>query len=103
MCTYTNVAVDNLVESLVASGVRPLRVGAAGRVKESLAAHSLEAKIDAHPAKPAIDKLKDEISKLVKRIDDLEKDIGKAMMSSGDPKKVEKLMVRKRMFARAFH
>ena len=33
VCTYTNVAVDNLVEGLVAGGLHPVRVGSEGSIK----------------------------------------------------------------------
>ena len=32
ICTYTNVAVDNLVEGLMKAGLKPLRVGFGGKV-----------------------------------------------------------------------
>ncbi|KAF7370780.1 hypothetical protein MSAN_00711400 [Mycena sanguinolenta] len=57
VCTYTNVAVDNLVEGLAASNVRPLRVGFGGKVKDSLAEHTLEYHLEYHPRKPSLDLL----------------------------------------------
>ncbi|CAL1698014.1 unnamed protein product [Somion occarium] len=48
LCTYTNVAVDNLVEGLLTTGLKPLRIGYGGKVKESLRETTLEAKIAAH-------------------------------------------------------
>jgi hypothetical protein len=36
ICTFTNVAVDNLVEGLAASGLKPLRIGCEGKVEENL-------------------------------------------------------------------
>lgn len=41
VCTYTNAAVDNLVEGIVATGLKPLRVGSEASVREDLAHRSL--------------------------------------------------------------
>ncbi|KAL0952306.1 hypothetical protein HGRIS_006594 [Hohenbuehelia grisea] len=57
VCTFTNVAVDNLVEGLAASGLNPLRVGYGGKVKASLAEYTLDRQIDLHPSKPELDAL----------------------------------------------
>jgi hypothetical protein len=48
VCTYTNVAVDNLVEGLVKAGLQPLRIGPDGRVKESLLPFSLKGRLKGH-------------------------------------------------------
>ena len=42
ICTYTNVAVDNLVEGLAASGLKPLRIGFEGKVEEKLEQWTIE-------------------------------------------------------------
>ncbi|KAG0707217.1 P-loop containing nucleoside triphosphate hydrolase protein [Suillus ampliporus] len=57
VCTYTNVAVDNLVEGFAAAGLKPLRVGFGGKIKSSLYEHTLDAKLEAHPLKPKADQL----------------------------------------------
>jgi hypothetical protein len=57
VCTYTNVAVDNLVEALAASGVKPLRVGYGGKIKDSLYKHTLDYKLEQHSLKTDIDEL----------------------------------------------
>src|SRR5205807_6723558 len=44
-CAPSNLAVDNLVERLVAAGVRPVRVGHPARVLESVLEHTLEARV----------------------------------------------------------
>ena len=49
VCTYTNAAVDNLVEGLVKAGLQPLRIGPDGRVKESLLPFSLKGRLKSHP------------------------------------------------------
>ncbi|TFK69818.1 P-loop containing nucleoside triphosphate hydrolase protein, partial [Pluteus cervinus] len=57
LCTYTNAAVDNLVEGLAAVGLKPLRVAAGGRVKPQLQEYTLEDKRSIHPKKPELDRL----------------------------------------------
>ncbi|KAI0314198.1 P-loop containing nucleoside triphosphate hydrolase protein [Amylostereum chailletii] len=56
VCTYTNVAVDNLVEGFAAAGLTPLRVSSSGRSKRSLYAHTLEAHLERHPRRGALEK-----------------------------------------------
>ncbi|KIO30452.1 hypothetical protein M407DRAFT_224414 [Tulasnella calospora MUT 4182] len=73
ICTYTNVAVDNLLEALVAAGVNPLRVASPGKVKESVAQYSLEAKMEAHPLKPELDELMKDLPRLQERRDETHK------------------------------
>jgi len=80
VCTFTNVAVDNLVEGFVAVGVKALRVAFGGKVKASLTEHTLDYKLDQHPSKPELDRLTQEdhaldreITNLAKRIFELEK------------------------------
>ncbi|KAF8583439.1 P-loop containing nucleoside triphosphate hydrolase protein [Ramaria rubella] len=64
VCTYTNVAVDNLVEGLAAAGIRPLRVGYSAKVKPSLLPHTLHAQLETHPLKPELDSLQKSIDAL---------------------------------------
>ncbi|KAF8216269.1 P-loop containing nucleoside triphosphate hydrolase protein [Mycena galopus ATCC 62051] len=78
VCTYTNVAVDNLVEGLAASDVRPLRVGFGGKVKESLVEHTLDYKLEHHPLKPQMDTLVKEEEGIALRIRELSKKIDEA-------------------------
>jgi hypothetical protein len=81
VCTFTNVAVDNLVEGFVAAGVKALRIAFGGTVKPSLFEHTLGYKLDHHPSKPQLDKftqeehaLDSELKALEKRIVELEKE-----------------------------
>ncbi|KAF7307726.1 hypothetical protein MKEN_01132700 [Mycena kentingensis (nom. inval.)] len=62
VCTYTNAAVDHLVEGLANAGVRPLRIGFGGQVKGGIAEHTLDHKLQNHVLKPKLDAL-DEQSK----------------------------------------
>ena len=76
VCTYTNVAVDNLVEGFAAAGAKPVRVAFGGQVKSSLHEHTLDYKTDRHPLKPSLDKLTEEEKALRIEIHELEKKIG---------------------------
>lgn len=49
-CAPSNLAVDNLLERLLAAGIDGVRVGHPARVLESLHAHTLEARAAAHEA-----------------------------------------------------
>ncbi|KAJ7188085.1 hypothetical protein C8R46DRAFT_1183731 [Mycena filopes] len=68
VCTYTNVAVDNLVEGLGAAGVEPLRVGFGGQVKESLVKYTLAHKLTLHPFAPSLAVLREQSEELSPRI-----------------------------------
>ena len=71
LCTYTNVAVDNLVEGLVKTGVKPVRVSFGSKVKESLEETTLEWKISAHKLKPDLDKALSDSEAVTKRLNAL--------------------------------
>lgn len=71
VCIYTNVAVDNLVDGLARAGVKPLRVGYSGNVREGLLEHTLDAKLCAHALHPTLTQLVDDSARNVKEIDDL--------------------------------
>lgn len=55
ICTYTNVAVDNLVEGFVNAGLKALRIGPVGRTKESLTPYTYQAQIEKHPLNAEIE------------------------------------------------
>ncbi|KAL0580423.1 hypothetical protein V5O48_001576 [Marasmius crinis-equi] len=57
VCTYTNVAVDNLVEGLAAAGLVPLRASSAGKVRAGLEEHTMEYKMSKHPLHPELEQL----------------------------------------------
>jgi hypothetical protein len=68
VCTYTNVAVDNLCEGLAENSLSPLRVGYGGKVKASLYEHSLHHKLSLHPLKPKLEKLAEDEESLQKSL-----------------------------------
>jgi hypothetical protein len=59
VCTYTNVAVDNLVEGFAKAGLNPLRIGY-GKVRSSLLDHTLEAQMLKHPLAPKLKSVSEE-------------------------------------------
>ncbi|KAG6856541.1 hypothetical protein H0H87_003360 [Tephrocybe sp. NHM501043] len=71
VCTYTNVAVDNLVEGLVQSGVKALRVGSGAAVRSSIAQYTLDHKLSEHPLTPELQRVQKEAEKLNREIEDL--------------------------------
>ena len=81
VCTYTNVAVDNLVEGLVNVGLKPLRIGSMENSRSSLREHTLEYKFGQHPNKPDYDRVLEELKKNNEIIMDTRR-LLKAKMSS---------------------
>jgi len=71
ICTFTNVAVDNLVEGLAKVGVKPLRVGSQGNIRPSLIPHSLDYKMQMHYLYPTFREVTKEIETLANGIRDL--------------------------------
>ena len=57
VCTYTNVAVDNLLEGFAAGGLKPLRVGTEGLTKDELEKYLFDNKFEEHPRKSELDRL----------------------------------------------
>lgn len=82
MCTYTNVAVDNLVEGFVRQGLKPLRVGFEGKAKEEFEGYLLEYQFDNHPLQLPFQKIIEEIQELSRRIRDLSSQIRKLKEAS---------------------
>ncbi|KAF9553856.1 P-loop containing nucleoside triphosphate hydrolase protein [Agrocybe pediades] len=60
VCTYTNVAVDNLVEGFGKAGVKPLRIGQNATSKQSSLQWSLDYKLQEHPLNPKLLKVAEE-------------------------------------------
>jgi len=90
VCTYTNVAVDNLVEGFVAAGVKPLRVGYGGKIKSTLYEHTLDAKLEAHPLKPKADQALKEQESIEKKRGELYQRIV-AAEKSGKAERLERM------------
>ncbi|KAF8176314.1 P-loop containing nucleoside triphosphate hydrolase protein [Pholiota molesta] len=88
ICTYTNVAVDNLVDGLIKAGVQPLRVGYHGSIRDSLLAYTLDYKLEQHPLNETLKKYADEvatipskIAELTERCEDLEEKMSNVVRS----------------------
>ncbi|KAF5391639.1 hypothetical protein D9757_002469 [Collybiopsis confluens] len=77
VCTYTNVAVDNLVEGLAKAGLKPLRAASAGKTKASLVHWTLEDQFMKHPRYPEWKELEIRGEKLTESIKDVGKKIRK--------------------------
>ncbi|KAG9311016.1 P-loop containing nucleoside triphosphate hydrolase protein [Chiua virens] len=75
VCAYTNVAVDNLVESFADAGLKPLRIGFRGKIKDTLTKHTLDYKLEQHPLKPKVDVLLEKKKVAEKKISELTKKI----------------------------
>ncbi|KAG6853864.1 hypothetical protein C0991_000625 [Blastosporella zonata] len=91
VCTYTNVAVDNLVEGLAQSGVKPLRVGSGTGVRSSVAQYTLDYKLSIHPLAPELQRLLKEIEgryceveDLKQRLKDTERQTGQRAQQKAD-------------------
>ena len=63
-CAPSNLGVDNLLERLVAAGVRAVRLGHPARVLADLREHTLDEQIAAHPDRKLIRDLEKEADKL---------------------------------------
>ncbi|KIK55179.1 hypothetical protein GYMLUDRAFT_176062 [Collybiopsis luxurians FD-317 M1] len=75
VCTYTNVAVDNLVEGLAKAGLKPLRAASAGKTKASLEKWTLEYQFAKHPRYPDWKRLEERAEKAAENIKELQKKI----------------------------
>lgn len=55
---------DNLVEGLAKAGVKPLRVGSPGNIRQSLIPHSLDYKLQCHALYPTFEKAVNDLGSL---------------------------------------
>jgi AAA domain len=78
ICTYTNMALDHVVEGLVGRGLKPLRVGLDSKVRPALKDYTLEAYLDRHPQRSQLERLVREEIKLREKARLLEKSIDEA-------------------------
>jgi hypothetical protein len=78
VCTYTNIALDHVVEGLVGRGLKPLRVGIDGKVQPALREYSLEAYLDRHPRRSELERLVRDETKLEEKLRTLERNIDEA-------------------------
>lgn len=69
VCTYTNVAVDNLLEGFVAGGLSPLRVGSNGDTKDDFEKYTFDYQFMNHPVKFL------ELDPIVEEAGDLDREI----------------------------
>lgn len=76
VCTYTNMALDHIVEGLVGRGLKPLRVGLEAKVQPALKDYTLEAYLDRHPRRNDLERLVREETRLQEKARLVEKNIG---------------------------
>lgn len=82
VCTYTNMALDHIVEGLVGRGLKPLRVGLDAKVRPALKDYVLGAYLDRHPRRNDLERLVREEMRSQEKTQLLEKKIGEASNSS---------------------
>ena len=68
-CAPSNTAVDNLLERLIAEGVRAVRLGHPARVTESLREHSLDGLAEHHENAPVVRDMRREAQDLFRKAD----------------------------------
>ncbi|KAI0790892.1 P-loop containing nucleoside triphosphate hydrolase protein [Abortiporus biennis] len=86
LCTYTNVAVDNLVEGLLKAGLKPLRVGYHAVASSSSSTVDTK-KLEEHPLKEEFDKICKRIENVEKRVEGLNERIEMKSLTLGSGKK----------------
>jgi hypothetical protein len=79
VCTFTNVAVDNLVEGLANAKLKPLRAASAGKTKDSLAHYTLDHQVATHPLQVDFKVLADRRERTKKSLKDLNEKLEKVL------------------------
>lgn len=82
VCTYTNMALDHIVEGLVGRGLKPLRVGLDAKVRPALKNYVLEAYLDRHPRRNDLERLVRGEMRLQEKAELLKKKFGEASKTS---------------------
>ncbi|KAF8621479.1 hypothetical protein AX15_007769 [Amanita polypyramis BW_CC] len=90
VCTYTNVAVNNLVEGLVTTGLKPLRVGFGESVGPSLVEHTLDYQVANHRLQKVLTPIVKEVMKLEERINDQSMRVSSALSDAIREPKAQK-------------
>jgi hypothetical protein len=88
VCTYTNMALDHIVEGFVGRGLKPLRVGLDAKVRSTLKDYMLEAYLDRHPRRNDLERHVREEMRLKEKAELLENKIGEG---SDNPSRVANL------------
>jgi hypothetical protein len=83
VCTYTNMALDHIVEGLVGRGLKPLRVGLDAKVRPALKNYVLEAYLDRHPRRNDLERHVREEMRLQEKAQLLKIEIGDDSNSPG--------------------
>jgi hypothetical protein len=78
VCTYTNMALDHIVEGLVGRGLKPLRVGLNAKVQPALKDYVLEAYLDRHPRRNDLERLVREEMRFQEKAQLIEMKLGEA-------------------------
>jgi hypothetical protein len=92
VCTYTNVAVDNLVEGFVNAGLDPVRIGY-GQIKSTLQEHSLELKLEQHPLYPKYEVVSEKLEELEKDLKRIHTLILKRQEQGAPPHELSRLRI----------
>ncbi|KAF5353493.1 hypothetical protein D9756_008080 [Leucocoprinus leucothites] len=101
VCTYTNVAVDNLLEGFGNAGLKPLRVGFNACLRESLKEYSLDEKLAKHPLQDLYAATEKALRDLEPKIDDLSSRLKETVKKAQKSNSTE-LMKRSQNMYRAF-
>jgi hypothetical protein len=107
VCTYTNVAVDNLVEGFVKAGLKPLRIAFSGKVKPEIEEYTYQQAMARHFLKPRLDELTAQCEQAAGNLRLIDEQIReKALTDTGSAqsqKALERLRIRRTSAERRVH